>query len=70
MLNYSIKLSTVSGGYVLLEDKRICIGSYLEILCHCPLYRVAMVLDKYREEEVPKLEDYMKKTGLVREVAA
>lgn len=83
MLSYSIKLSTVSdfrnytnmlsrfhiGGYVALEDKKIYIGNYLEILCHCPLYRVSMVLDRYREEEVPKLEDYMKKTGLIREAA-
>lgn len=84
MLHYTIKLSTVSdfrnyanmlsrfhiGGYVLLEDKKIYIGSYLEILCHCPLYQVSMVLEKYREEEVPELEEYMRKTGLTGRTAA
>lgn len=84
MLNYSIRLVTVNdfrnyanmlsgfhiGGYVQLEDKKVHIGSYLEILCHCPLYHVSMVLDQYRDEEVPELESYMKRTGLIERTAA
>lgn len=84
MLHYSIRLATVKdfrgytdmlskfhiGGYVLLEDKKVHISYYLEILCHCPLYRVSMVLDKYREEEVPELESYMRRVGLIERTAA
>lgn len=84
MLNYSIRLVTVNdfrnyanmisrfhiGGYVELENKKVHIGSYLEILCHCPLYRVSMVLDKYRDEEVAEFESYMRRTGLIGRTAA
>lgn len=84
MLNYSIRLATVSdfrnfvnmfsgfhiGGYMLIEGEKVCIGSYLDILCRCPLYKASLVLDKYRMGEVPELESYMRRTGLIEKAAA
>lgn len=78
MLNYSVKLTTVEdfrnyanmiyrfhiGGHVLIGSEKIYISSFLEIMSHCPQYNMPMILNMYREEEVPALEEYMRETGL------
>lgn len=79
MLTYSIKLMTVDdfrnyanmiyrfhiGGYVLINDRKTHISSFLEIMSHCPHEHLTMVLDLYRKNEISGLETYMKEFGLL-----
>ena len=79
MLNYVVHLKTVNDfrnfenltvkfhirGYVKTEDYYADMYCLLDIMSHCPVDKMNLVLTKYNEEEATAIETYLYQTGLL-----
>lgn len=82
ILHYDIQLKTMEdfrnfanlnarfhvAGYVIDEDgHKENMYELLAILSHWKLDELVLELTRYREEEIPEIEEYLRKTGLLRQ---